>query len=248
MNSETENGNEADRPDPVRTDGDTEQAMHSAAQDGQQEPLQSLSIWDELRESPVTDILVLTNVLIWIVLELIGDTTSARFIYECGGLWPDSIRYDGQYWRLITCTFLHFGASHLVNNMILLFFLGREAERAVGHFRFLLIYLLAGTGGSLVSYHTMVRTGDEAVAAGASGAVFGLMGLILIVLLVHKGRYERFTMKRLALMIGLSLYFGFVSGGVDNAGHVGGLCSGILITFFFYGIPYIVKASCNRKN
>lgn len=195
----------------------------------QQEP--SVSVWEELKASPVTDILVLANVCVWVILEIIGDTTSARFIYECGGMWPDSVRYDGEYWRLITCTFLHFGANHLVNNMLLLFFLGREAERAVGHFRYLFIYLLSGVTGSLTSYAVMVRTGDEAVAAGASGAIFGLMGALVIVLLVSKGRYERFTMKRLALMVGLSLYFGFVNGGVDNAGHVGGLCGGAIFTF-----------------
>lgn len=201
---------------------------------------------EELKKSPVTDILLLTNVLIWVVLEVVGDTTSARFIYECGGLWPDSVRYDHEYWRLLTCTFLHFGASHLVNNMLLLFFLGREAEGAVGHFRYLLIYLSAGLTGSLVSYQTMSRTGNEAVAAGASGAIFGIMGILLIVLLVHRGKYQRFTVKRLLLMAGLSLYFGFASGGVDNAGHVGGLCGGIIFSFLLYGLPCIIKASCKR--
>ncbi len=203
------------------------------------------NVWQELALTPVTDILVLTNVLIWVVLEIIGDTTSARFILQCGGLWPDSVTYDREYWRFLTCFFLHFGPTHLMNNMVLLFFLGREAERAAGHVRYLFIYLLAGLTGSTASYFTMIHSGNEAVAAGASGAIFGIMGLLAIVLLVHKGHYERFTMKRLILMVALSLYFGFTSGGIDNAGHVGGLCGGLVFGFLLYGLPFIIRTSCN---
>ncbi|MEE3481701.1 MAG: rhomboid family intramembrane serine protease [Lachnospiraceae bacterium] len=196
----------------------------------------------ELAASPVTVILVATNIVVWAVLEIIGDTTSARFMLQCGGMWPDSVTYDHEYWRFLTCFFLHFGPTHLMNNMVLLFFLGREAERAAGHVRYLLIYLLSGLTGSTASYFTMVHSGNEAVAAGASGAIFGIMGLLAIVLLVHKGHYERFTMERLLLMVALSLYFGFTSGGIDNAGHIGGLCGGLVFGFLLYGLPFIMSS------
>lgn len=196
----------------------------------------------ELSSCVVTVFFVATNILVYLITEIRGDTQDAAYIFSCGGLWPDSVLYDGQGWRLFSCLFLHFGPTHLVNNMVLLFLLGREAEKAAGHVSFALVYILSGLTGSAASLVTMVRSGDEAVCAGASGAIFGIMGLLIVVLLVHRGHYERFTIRRMLLMVALCLYFGFSSAGVDNAGHVGGLCGGLVWGFIFYGIPHAIRS------
>ena len=190
--------------------------------------------------------LAAANILVWIVLALQGDTESGSFMFEHGGMWPKSV-ISGEYYRLITSIFLHFGPVHLLNNMLMLVVLGHEVEIPVGHVRFLVCYLLSGLSGSMLSCFHMVRTGDFAVACGASGAIFGIMGMMLVVIVVHKGRYERYTMRKLFVMIALSLYFGFTSGSVDNAGHVGGLLGGFISGFLIYGIPFIIRKCYTEK-
>lgn len=199
-----------------------------------------------LKECPVTVGLAAANILVWIILALQGDTQSGSFMYEHGGMWPQSV-LSGEYYRLFTSMFLHFGPVHLLNNMLMLVVLGHEVEIPVGHVRFLICYLLSGLSGSILSCFHMVRTGDFAVACGASGAIFGIMGMMLVVIVVHKGRYERYTVRKLFVMIALSLYFGFTSGSVDNAGHVGGLLGGFIFSFLIYGIPFIIRKCYTEK-
>ena len=199
-----------------------------------------------LKECPVTVALAAANVLVWIVLAIQGDTESSRFMFAHGAMWPESV-LSGEYYRLFTATFLHFGPVHLLNNMLMLVVLGHEVEIPVGHVRFLICYLLSGLSGSLLSFFNMMRTGEYALACGASGAIFGIMGMMLVVIVVHKGRYERYTVRRLLVMIALSLYFGFTSGSVDNAGHVGGLVGGFVLCFLIYGIPFIIRKCYTEK-
>lgn len=129
---------------------------------------------------------------------------------------------------------MHFGINHLVNNMLVLFFLGDNLERAVGHWRYLIIYLLSGLGAGSLSVYMMIRSGDYAVSAGASGAIFGMVGALLYIVIRNRGRLENVTTKRLGFMILLSLYLGFTSSGVDNMAHVGGLISGFLLAVLLY--------------
>ena len=190
--------------------------------------------------------LAAANILVWIVLALQGDTESGTFMFEHGGMWPPSV-VSGDYYRLVICIFLHFGPVHLLNNMLMLVVLGHEVEIPVGHVRFAICYLLSGLSGSFLSCFNMLRTGDYAIACGASGAIFGIMGMMLVVIVVHKGRYERYTVRKLLVMIALSLYFGFTSGSVDNAGHLGGLIGGFISGFLIYGIPFIVRKCYTEK-
>ena len=199
-----------------------------------------------LKECPVTVALAAANIIVWIVLAIQGDTESSRFMFSHGAMWPKSV-IDGEYYRLFTCTFLHFGPAHLLNNMLMLVVLGHEVEIPVGHVRFLICYLFSGLSGSILSCFHMLRTGDPALACGASGAIFGILGMMLTVIVAHKGRYERYTVRRLLVMIALSLYFGFTSGSVDNAGHVGGLVGGFVICFLIYAIPFIIRKCYTEK-
>jgi rhomboid protease GluP len=83
--------------------------------------------------------------------------------------------------------------------------------------------------------------GKNDIVAGASGAIFGIIGGMIVVILVNRGRYQGISTKRMLFMAVLTLYFGFATSGTDNVGHVGGLVAGILCTFICYGIPTLIN-------
>ena len=139
-----------------------------------------------------------------------------------------------EYYRLITSLFLHFGIQHLLNNMVMLGALGYQLENEIGRIKFLLIYFISGIGGNLCSLYWNVSHGEQVISAGASGAIFGLMGALLYIVAVNRGRLGRLSGRGMLIMVALSLYFGLTSSGVDNSAHVGGLICGILITVLLY--------------
>lgn len=192
---------------------------------------------DGTRRPIANIILVALNAAVWCVLEISGDTLDGAYIAECGGLYPDFLIYDGEWYRLFTSMFLHFGAQHLANNMILLAAAGGRLEQAVGAFRYLVIYLGAGLAGSILSLYAMLRTGDYAVSAGASGAVFGIIGALVWAAIRNKGRFEGLTTKGLLLMTALCLYYGITTAGVDNWAHIGGAAGGFFLCILCYRKP-----------
>ena len=192
------------------------------------------------KNGPVTFILVAINIIVFIVLEFMGDTRSGGFMLLHGAMNPYLILSNGEWYRLFTCMFLHFGIEHLANNMLLLFLLGQIFERAVGVTRYIGIYIGAGLAGSFLSFFYMCLMGQNDIVAGASGAIFGIIGGMIVVIIVNRGKYSGISTKRMIFMAVLTLYFGFASAGTDNAGHVGGLVSGLLLTLITYGIPTLI--------
>lgn len=174
-------------------------------------------------------IIVLSNVLVFLILELMGNTESGQFMLEHGAFYLPAVVEEHEYYRFFTCMFLHFGIEHLFNNMLVLLFLGDMLERAVGKVRYLLIYMLGGMAGNVLSAWYSYRTADFSVSAGASGAVFAVIGALLFVVLIHRGKLEELSGRRLLLMAVLSLFQGFTSMGVDNWAHIGGLLGGLIL-------------------
>lgn len=174
------------------------------------------------------------NIIVFFVLEIMGNTEDADYMMRIGAVFPNCIQNDGEYWRLLTATFMHFGFEHLLNNMLILLCAGPILEKALGHIKYTILYLLAGVGGSTLSYLQMLKSGDYAVSAGASGAIFGIIGALLWIVIRHKGRYETLTGKGLLFMIVISLYYGVSTGGIDNWGHIGGLLMGFLMGILLY--------------
>ena len=107
-------------------------------------------------------------------------------------------------------------------------------ERTVGRIRYLLIYLLGGMGGNILCLLLEMRSGDFAVSAGASGAVFAVMGAMIYAVIRGKGHVEDLSTRQVLIMAAFSLYFGFTSEGVDNAAHVGGLICGFILAVLLY--------------
>ena len=188
---------------------------------------------EELKKEPVTVALILINVLVFLFVELTGGTDDTMHMVECGAAYAPEIQNGGVY-RIFTSMFLHFGSRHLVNNMLVLFVLGGRLEQIAGKIRFLIIYLFGGIGGNLLSLYIELKKNEFAVSAGASGAVFAVMGAMIYALLRHRGRVGDLSVRQMVIMAALSLYFGFASSGVDNAAHVGGLFGGFVLAVLLY--------------
>lgn len=171
---------------------------------------------------PITLILVSVNIIIFLTGLIIGDA----FI-KSGDMDPALIS-KGEYYRLFTPMFLHADLDHIFSNMILLYFLGEIVESKVGSIKYSIIYILSGILGNVVSYLYSMNYGGY-TSIGASGAVFGLMGAFIIIV-IRKYKGIDVPKKRLILMVAYSIYSSF-SANVDFAAHFGGLIAGLLITF-----------------
>ena len=169
----------------------------------------------------VSGVLVSINVIVFFICSFTGDA-----LYRAGILWAPAVLENGEYGRILWAMFLHSDIGHLFNNMVILFFLGAMIEKEVGHVRYGLLYFLSGIGGNLLSLLVKVATGDISGSIGASGAVFGLDGVLLAMVLLSGRKIESVTPGRVIFMVVYSLYNGFTGENIDNAAHVGGLVIG----------------------
>lgn len=173
-------------------------------------------------------LIIAGNILVFLLLEIVGSTQDTQLMIRYGASYTPLIM-QGQWYRLITSMFLHFGLQHLFNNMFLLLFMGDQLEKWVGKGKYLLIYLGSGFAGNLLSLFWELRTRQFYVSAGASGAVFGVIGALLVIVVQNKDRVKDFTVTRLGFMILLTIYYGFQTAGINNAAHIGGIIAGILL-------------------
>lgn len=180
--------------------------------------------------------LAICNVIIYLCcLFGIGD------FYIAGGLDAPAVIGEGEYYRIISSLFLHGNSTHLFNNMMILLFLGAMLEKELGHVRFLVLYFLSGIGGNLLSLYVKVREAEAAVSIGASGAVFGLDGVLVAMVLFWGKKPNDMTPQRVILVVLLSLYSGFTSINVDNAAHIGGLITGFTAGCIVSAIRHVGK-------
>lgn len=190
---------------------------------------------------PVNLLIVIINILVFFILSFLGDTESAEFMLKHGASFSPLVTEGHEYYRLVTCMFLHFGLQHLVNNMLVLIFLGDMLELITGKVRYILIYFGGGIAGNILSVIWSTKTGDYAVSAGASGAVFAVIGALICIVIRNKGQIDEMSGRRLVLMAVLSILQGLTSMGIDNSAHVGGLIAGFFIAF-------VTGAGKRRKN
>lgn len=189
-------------------------------------------------KSYVNGILIAINVLYFLYLEIVGSTVDTGFMIEKGAMYIPLMIQQGQYYRLLTSVFMHFGISHLLNNMLVLFVLGDNLERALGKVKYLIFYLLCGVGANIISLTFNMEMNEYyIVSAGASGAIFGVVGGLVYAVIVNRGRLEDLGTAQLMILILFTLYHGFTSAGIDNAAHIGGLMIGILLGVILYRKP-----------
>ena len=181
--------------------------------------------------------LIALNIIYFLYLELTGSSENTLFMIRHGAMYTPLVLGNHEYYRLLTSIFMHFGIDHIVNNMLVLFILGDNLERALGKVKYLIFYLLCGVGANVVSMMIGLNSPVQAVGAGASGAIFGVIGGLLYAVAVNRGRLEELSARQLVVMIIFSLYFGFTSTGVDNVAHVAGLVIGVALAALLYRKP-----------
>ena len=179
-----------------------------------------MSRWKELPF--VSGGLAAVNVAVYVIWMF------TQSLYEAGTLDAFHVLNNGEWGRIVWAMFLHGSISHLMNNMLLLFFMGAMIEKEIGHIFYTLLYFLSGIGGNLLSLYMRVANNDPSGSIGASGAVFGMDGVLLAMVLFAGRRMPSVTPIRVMAMIVLSLYSGFSGHNIDNAAHVGGLLTGFL--------------------
>ena len=219
------------------------------------------------RDYCVTLVILGLNIVGYILCTQIGEV-----VYNVGSINAERI-FDGkQYYRFVTSMFLHADAEHIVSNMIFLVGLGQMIEQTIGHFRFTVLYLLSGFGAGAFSITYAVLTGNIYDAVGASGAIFGLIGALFILviardrrrrahcnafeaghelnqtdILCQNGReipsaYENVSVGRMIFAIVYMSYSGARAAQVDNAAHVGGFICGLLMM----AVMHVIQTFRNR--
>ncbi len=198
------------------------------------------------KKAYMNTVLVLVNVVVFILMEIGGNRQSILYVLKWGAGYPPAYE-AGEYWRLLTQMFIHGDLEHLINNMLLLYLLGDILERVMGHWKYMFLYLGAGVGAGLISWQMQNWYETTYITLGASGAAFGVLGALLCMVMVNKGKLEGLQLRKMLLMVGLSLYSGFQSTGIDNAAHVGGLVIGFIAAYFLKGIQ-IIKLRRERES
>ncbi len=180
----------------------------------------------------VTPFIIILNILILVAMVLLGNSPmlpEPSAILKWGGV-NRSLVLSGDWWRLLSSCFLHYGIIHLAFNMWALYSIGLFLERMIGSWRFAFAYGLAGLAGGLNS----IVWHNYGAGAGASGAIFGMFGLFLALLttnLLDKG-YRTAMLRNVVPMILFNLLIG-TAGQIDNAAHLGGLLSGSICGYLF---------------
>jgi membrane associated rhomboid family serine protease len=174
----------------------------------------------------VTYTILAINIGVWVLMSLVGlfmGWSQSQQLYYFGAK-VNVLIAQGEYWRLLTPMFLHVGLAHLFFNSYALYIYGPAVERLFGRIKFILVYLVSGLVGSLLSYLLSPNN-----AAGASGAIFGLMGSLLYFRKEKRNLFQRVFGPGLLMIIGINLLYGFIQPGIDNWGHIGGLVGGFLM-------------------
>jgi rhomboid protease GluP len=179
----------------------------------------------------VTPLLVAANVAVFAVMVALGinvlGSRAEEYLRFGANFAP--LTTGGEWWRLFTCTFIHFGIVHLAFNMWALWDSGRLTERLFGNAWFAVLYVFAGLCGSSVS----MLWNQEVISGGASGAVFGVFGALLAYMTAERGSIPPPTLNHLRVststFVVYSIFYGFVQSGIDNAAHLGGLAGGFVM-------------------
>ena len=179
----------------------------------------------------VTMSIIAINIILYIITAIMSKNIfdiNAYVLLYMGGNYGALVSH-GQVWRLLTCAFLHGGLIHILCNMYALYALGPQVEILFGRVKYIMIYLFSAIGGSLLSY----IFSPSSLSIGASGAIFGLFGAMVVFVLKYKDKIPKRVLNNLFGVIILNLLIGFNLQGIDNFAHIGGLLVGALVAFLF---------------
>lgn len=181
----------------------------------------------------ITYLIMSICLLVFLMMSLFGNGSYDNSTLIKFGANLDILTKNGEYFRLITCAFLHIGILHLIFNMYALFIIGPQVESFFGKIKFLLIYLISAVSASILS----LAFNNNTISAGASGAIFGLLGALLYFGYHYRVYLGNAIRSQIIPIIVINLIIGFsVTSGIDNAAHIGGLIGGVLSAMAL-GVP-----------
>jgi membrane associated rhomboid family serine protease len=208
---------------------------HSGKPQGLQKVTRAVTGVGAQRVNAVTMALIAINVGVFLLELAAGGTLqgTGNWIYEHGALVKNAIYADGtpagvdhgEWWRLITSAFLHYGVFHIAVNMYSLYFAGSILEQVIGRWRFLLLYMVSGVAGAAGA----LIASPDAITVGASGAIFGILGGLFV---LERQRHLA-TGGQIAGLIVINLIFTFAFPGISIGGHLGGLAGGVVLMLAF---------------
>ncbi|MGF7045793.1 membrane associated rhomboid family serine protease [Paenibacillus sp. DS2015] len=184
-----------------------------------------------LRFYPVTALMILINIVMFIVISIKGGLTFSNLV-QFGGLTNDSA-YSGELWRYVASMFLHSGFDHLLFNCFALLVFAPPLERLLGSWRYIILYFMSGIIGNIITmaYYSSIEA-PHTWSVGASGAIYGVYGAFLYVALLQRNLIDESSRKTLYAMLMFGIVFSIVTPSVNWAAHFGGLVGG----FFVYGL------------
>lgn len=186
-----------------------------------------------MKKPLITYLIMIVCVVLFVLMYIFGDgSTYIRTLISFGA---NAVSYTkrGEYYRLFTSIFLHAGIIHLLCNIYSLYVIGPQAENFYGKIKYLIIFIVSGISGSLLS---TALSGNNAVSVGASGAIFGLLGAILYFGYHYRVYLGNVLKSQIIPLIILNLIIGFSFTGIDNFAHIGGLIGGIFASMAL-GVP-----------
>ena len=214
-----------------------------------------MTIQQLLKTAPVTTLLLISFIGLFIMQVLSGvdaNNPSTEALLKWGA---NALPYtmDSEPWRLASSAFLHIGLMHLLFNGFAMYFFGQIAEPMFGSAKFLALFLLAAIGGNLLNNHITWQgildgTGQPGLSAGASGGIMGIGAALLIAALFKISVNGMvLNLKSLIIIMGINLVYGFAVPGIDNAGHIGGAVTGLVIALAF-AIAYRQRLAATLQN
>lgn len=214
-----------------------------------------MTIQQLLKKAPVTTLLLVSFIVLFIVQVLTGVDANNPSTAELLKWGANALPYtmDSEPWRLASSAFLHIGLMHLLFNGFAMYFFGQIAEPMFGSAKFLALFLLAAIGGNLLNNHITWQgildgTGQPGLSAGASGGIMGI-GAALLIAALFKISVNGIVLnlKSLIIIMGINLVYGFAVPGIDNAGHIGGAVTGLVIALAFV-IAYRQRLAATLQN
>ncbi|WP_337034648.1 rhomboid family intramembrane serine protease [Paenibacillus illinoisensis] len=184
-----------------------------------------------LKFFPLTSILLVANVVMFILLAANGGSTNTMTLLRFGALTNHEL-FSGEWWRYFSSIFLHAGFSHLLFNSFALVVFAPPMERLLGSVRYGLLYLGSGVLGNVLALAWYNSAGEITISVGASGAIYGIYGAFLYVALFQRTMMDEASRKTLYTLLAFGIIFSFAMSGINWMAHLGGLLGG----FFIYGL------------
>jgi rhomboid protease GluP len=184
--------------------------------------------------------IAVVNVLIFIGMTFLGIDKYNEIVNDFASNYR-IVLDKGEWYRIFTAMFLHADADHLIGNMLSLCVIGLFVEKAMGRVKFVIAYFATGIIAGLVSMGYNMYLGDNVYSLGASGAVYGLIGVFIVILIADKGETYRINVTRMIIYLVLCGYATMTESNIDHAAHIGGLIAGLVLGIIMFGIPRVIN-------